>query len=222
MDDKKRADVMEAALAELLRPLKNIPFSAVVRSLANQSILPIDRSNEDDKRLIKSLEKAASAAGNELQANPIIRARPNEVGNDVEKYVKRAVVGTGLKCESPRGASGKAKSTGYPDLLVTDNANRPTYLECKIYSAKTADSSMRSFYVSPSKDFKVSCDARHLLLAFEMEVTTTGGSSSSEYRAVGWKLADLHDLLCDVKYEFNSDNRRLYLDSALLAKGRIG
>ena len=33
------------------------------------------------------------------------------------------------------------------------------------------------------------------------------------------KLIDLHDLLCDVNYEFNSDNRRLYAPSMMLLQG---
>jgi hypothetical protein len=32
---------------------------------------------------------------------------------------------------------------------------------------------------------------------------------------------DLHDLLCDVKYEFNSDNRRLYSPSMVVLKGDL-
>jgi hypothetical protein len=30
-----------------------------------------------------------------------------------------------------------------------------------------------------------------------------------------------HDLLCDVKYEFNSDNRRLYAQSMVLMQGAL-
>jgi hypothetical protein len=50
---------------------------------------------------------------------------------------------------------------------------------------------------------------------------TTPNSRNSEYRAVSFKLVDLHDLLCDVKYEFNSDNRRLYGKEMVLAQGPV-
>ena len=156
-----------------------------------------------------------------VRQQPILRPRPNEVGNDIEPFVMRGVAAAGLKCVRPATSGGALKSTGYPDILVWDAEGRPTYLECKIFSAETANTSMRSFYLSPSDDFKVCHDARHLLMAFQMEATAQPNSRNSQYRAVAFKLVDLHDLLCDVKYEFNSDNRRLYGQGMLLAQGRV-
>ena len=80
---------------------------------------------------------------------------------------------------------------------------------------------MRSFYLSPSEAFKVSLDAKHLLLAFGMEARAVRGSRDSRYTPRSFKLVDLHDLLCDVKYEFNSDNRRLYVPDLLLLQGDV-
>jgi hypothetical protein len=80
---------------------------------------------------------------------------------------------------------------------------------------------MRSFYLSPSESFKVSVDARHLLLAFGMQASPIPGSIESMYLPKSYKLIDLHDLLCDVKYEFNSDNRRLYAMSMMLLQGDL-
>jgi hypothetical protein len=105
--------------------------------------------------------------------------------------------------------------------LVRDDEDRNTYLECKIFSDGTAHTTMRSFYLSPSDSFKVAFDARHLLLAFGMEATPVSGSGDSLYLPKSFKLIDLHDLLCDVKYEFNSDNRRLYAQSMTLLEGKI-
>jgi hypothetical protein len=101
--------------------------------------------------------------------------------------------------------------------------NRATYLECKIFAQGSADTTMRSFYLSPSESFKVSVDARHLLLAFGMQASPTAGAGSrdSKYIPLSYKLIDLHDLLCDVKYEFNSDNRRLYAPSMMLLQGNL-
>jgi hypothetical protein len=65
------------------------------------------------------------------------------------------------------------------------------------------------------------CDARHLLLAFAIQRIPIANSVMSEYRPTGFKIVDLHGLLCDVKYEFNSDNRRLYADGMILAEGRV-
>lgn len=221
MDDKQRAELLEAALAQLLQPLKNIPFSTVVRSLSGHSITPIDRNNPNDVKLIETLSEAARLCGEAVRQRPILRPRPNEVGNDIEPYVMRAVAAAGLRCERPTTAGGQLKATGYPDILVYDETGRPTYLECKIYSSDTANTSMRSFYLSPSDDFKVCHEARHLLMAFEMQAEATPNSRNSEYTAVAFKLVDLHDLLCDVKYEFNSDNRRLYAGNMVLASGKV-
>jgi hypothetical protein len=221
MDDRERAEALEEALAQFLRPLKNIPFSTVVLSLSGHSIIPIDRNDPHDEDLIEKLKRAAATCGAAVRQNPIIRPRPNEVGNDIEPYVMKGVVAAGFRCARPTTAGGALKSTGYPDIIVWDNQDRPTYLECKIYSADTANTSMRSFYLSPSDDFKVCHDARHLLMAFQMERTPLPNSSESEFRAVAFKLVDLHDLLCDVKHEFNSDNRRLYMGDMVLASGPV-
>ena len=67
----------------------------------------------------------------------------------------------------------------------------------------------------------MSVDARHLLLAFGMEASPISGSRNSTYIPKSYKLIDLHDLLCDVKYEFNSDNRRLYAPSIMLLQGDV-
>lgn len=113
------------------------------------------------------------------------------------------------------------RSTGYPDILLSDELDRPTYLECKVYGEGAAPTTMRSFYLSPSDEFKVCHDARHLLLAFGVERVSIGGTIDSEYRLRSFKLIDLHGLLCDVKYEFNSDNRRLYAAEMVLAEGTL-
>ncbi|HEX7486001.1 MAG TPA: hypothetical protein VF332_07610 [Vicinamibacterales bacterium] len=54
-----------------------------------------------------------------------------------------------------------------------------------------------------------------------MKADAVGGSRNSLYTPKSYKLVDLHDLLCDVKYEFNSDNRRLYAASMVLLQGHL-
>lgn len=221
MDDKERIDLLESALSQLLKPLKNIPFSVVVKSLSSHAIIPMDLDDLADQQLVEKISNAAKICGDSLREEPIHRPRPNEVGNDIEPYVMRAIKGAGLDCERPSTAGGALKSTGYPDIIIYDCDRRPTYLECKIFSASTANTSMRSFYLSPSDDFKVVHEARHLLLAFEMIATPVNDSRNASYVANSFKLIDLHNLLCDVKYEFNSDNRRLYAPGMILAHGKV-
>lgn len=221
MDDKERLKVLEQALAQMLKPVKGVPFSVIVKSLAEREVIQIDKANAADAELLKRLEKTIQLCAAELKSNPIKRPRPNEVGNDVEAYVMRALLQAGLTAARPTSQAGLGKSTGYPDILVRDGENRATYLECKIFANGSAETTMRSFYLSPSESFKVSVDARHLLLAFGMEASPISGSSNSTYIPKSYKLIDLHDLLCDVKYEFNSDNRRLYAPAMMLLHGEL-
>jgi hypothetical protein len=83
------------------------------------------------------------------------------------------------------------------------------YLEIKTYSPKTENSSQRTFYISPSEDFKVSRDGYHLLLAFSTEEIEEGVYSLS-----GFKLLDLFSLECQLKLEFNASNKDLYNSDA--------
>ena len=173
--------VLEQALAQMLKPLKNIPFSVIVRSLAERQVIQIDQADAADIELLKKLEKTIHLCAAELKAKPIRRPRPNEVGNDVEGYVMRALPRAGLTAARPTSQKGLGKSTGYPDILVRDAKNRATYLECKIFAQGSAETTMRSFYLSPSESFKVSVDARHLLLAFGMEASPIPESRDSTY-----------------------------------------
>ncbi|MBM3578183.1 MAG: hypothetical protein FJX40_11090 [Alphaproteobacteria bacterium] len=220
MINEEYVEKLEAALAHVLQPLKGLPFTVVVRALSNQIIFPIDRESEDDRALIGQLEKAIHACAVELRRQPIQRPRPNEVGNDIEPYVMRALAGIGYKVQRPLSKGGKGKATGYPDILFYDAKDRPCYLECKIYSDDTKDTSMRSFYLSPSDAFKVCMDARHLLLSFEMVRTPINNSNLSSFLPVAFKLVDLSALDCDMKYEFNADNRRLYSPKLVLLSGQ--
>lgn len=221
MDDKQRLERLEEVLAQMLRPVKGIPFSVIVKSISGHSILKIDLNDPIDAELIEDLKQTAVICGGLVANSPIRRPRPNEVGNDIEPFVMQAAQQVGLQTSRPVTAKGAGKSTGYPDILIRDRHQRCCYIECKIYSADTANTSMRSFYVSPSESFKVAQDARHLLLAFEMNKTPVPGTALADYVPVAYKLVDLHDLECDVKYEFNSDNRRLYSTGSILAQGRL-
>jgi hypothetical protein len=221
MDDQSRIQVLENVLQQMLKPIKDVPFDLIIKSLSQFKVIKTRPDDLADSTMLAQLEAAIMRAGRAIHRTPIRRPRPNEVGNDVEAYVMEALAAEGLRPIRPTSSNGKGKSTGYPDLLFYDRQNRPTYLECKIFAAGTDPTTMRSFYVSPSESFKVSMDARHLLLAYAMVPVAVPGSRDSEYTPIGYKLADLHDLLCDVKYEFNSDNKRLYSDRLVLLKGDI-
>lgn len=221
MNDAERVAELEKVLAQFLQPVRNIPFPIVIKAMADSAVIPIDLSIPNDVQLVNALVSAASIVKRLVDATPIQRNRPNEVGNDIEPFVMQAFGQVGLKAERPRSARGRGKQTGYPDILVYQEDQRPSYVECKVFGEDAVFSTMRSFYLSPSDNFKVCLDARHLLLAFGVNREPIPASPDSLYRPTSFKLIDLHNLKCDVKYEFNSDNVRLYEDGMVLASGEL-
>jgi hypothetical protein len=189
--------------------------------MSGHDLIPVSAAGDEDKELIAKFVDVAKLTGRLVDAEPIKRPRPNEVGNDIELFVIKAANQLRLNATRPETKDGKKKSTGYPDILILDRFGRYTYVDCKVYANGTEATTMRSFYLSPSENFKVSRDARHLLLAFGYESESINNSSNSFYRVRSYKLVDLYGLKCDVKYEFNSDNQRLYEDRHILAHGEI-
>lgn len=221
MNDKQRIDDLEAVLAQFLKPVKALPFSLIVKSMSGHDVLPVEHDQAADQALVQMLVDVAKLTGKLVSEKPIRRSRPNEVGNDIEAYVIEAATKLGLSAERPKTSSGKGKTTGYPDIILREQDGRWTYLECKIFGEGKQFTTMRSFYLSPSENFKVTVDARHLLIAFGVNREPVSSSQDSYYRATSFKIVDLFGLKCDVKYEFNSDNRRLYQGQHVLAQGKI-
>ena len=137
---------LENIIKQMLRPLKNVPFSLVIEGLSGNKVIPYDRKNGRHQEVIRLLESAAIKAGKEINKNGIKRRRVDEVGNDIEKYVKTALNKLGLNADTPSGKTGKKKSTGYPDILFW-HKNIPYYLECKTYSIDNVNTTFRSFYL---------------------------------------------------------------------------
>jgi hypothetical protein len=221
MSNDDRIAELEEVLAQFLKPIKGIPFSVIMKSVSGFCIEPISKDCQLDNELVALMIKVAELTGERLSEKPIIRPRPNEVGNDIEEYILAAIRSIGLKAERPKTIAGSLRTTGYPDILIFDRSNRPSYIECKIYEEGKKASTLRSFYLSPSKDFKVVYSARHLLIGFGVEGALIEGSRKSSYVAKSFKIVDLSGLKCDVKYEFNSDNKRLYADGAVIAAGKL-
>ena len=146
----------------------------------------------------------------------IIRTRANEVGNDIESFVKESLSEIGYQSNTPKTLGGKSKASGYPDIEFKDEYDRWHYIECKTYNIKNLNTTFRSFYLSPSKDFKVTKDAHHFGFSFEIYVDRSTGNKHI-YKVRSWKILDLSKLKLDVKYEFNSDNKTLYKEELIIA-----
>jgi hypothetical protein len=215
-DNEEYVKQLEAAIGQMLKPLKNIPFGLVIKSMTGFEVIQFDRDKVEDKNLLQKISQAAEITGREIAGmGGIKRPRPNEVGNDLEPFIEKALKSIGYAdTRTPKGKSGKGKAVGYPDREFTDNG-RAIYLELKSYAKESLNSTMRSFYLSPSDDFKVNKDALHLLIAFEIV------REGNAFFVSGWKIITVDKLLVDVKYEFNSDNKRLYASHAVLVEEKF-
>jgi len=119
----------------------------------------------------------------------------------------------------PIAKSGKKKAAGYPDIYIEDKYGRSIYADCKTYNTKTKHQTFRTFYFSPSKDPKITRDAFHLLLSFELNTAERKGKRA--FIPISWQIYTLDKLLIQVKHEFNASNKDLYAPQALLAQGKI-
>ena len=187
------------------------PFHEVIRELASNEIIPLDDSEFGKDELCATLKRVAKKASADMIRNPIIRPRPNEVGNDIETYVKEA-----LNAESDVSVLAMGLNTGYPDIKIQlHKTDEVVFLECKTFGPGKEASSMRTFYLSPGPAvrLKVDCDAMHIAISYEMN------RQENEYTPLSYKLVDLYDLPCNLKQEWQSSNKELYADERVLLSG---
>jgi len=213
---------LEKIIAQFLEPLKDIPFEVAIKAISGCEVIPFDKNNPDDAELLKDLIEAAKIATKNAYKEGIFTRRENEVGNHIEPFMIEALNMIGLKADRPETKEGKKKATGYPDILVFDRKGRPTYVECKTYNERNYQSTQRTFYFSPAErpeDFKVIYDARHLIVSFKIERVERDGKRP--FVPVYWKIFSTNNLVGQIKHEFNSTNKQMYREEALLAEGGI-
>ncbi len=222
MSNNEYTKRLENVIKQMLQPLKDIPFNLVIESMTGKKVISFDFAKSDHQKILSLLKQAALNAGKEINKTGILRPRPNEVGNDIEPYVRNALNLMDINADIPIGPSGHKKSTGYPDILFWFNEN-PYYLECKTYNIKNIKTTQRSFYLSPSDEFKVIYDAPHFIISFEIYVAGEQGNKHI-YKCKHYKILSIESLSLDIKYEFNSDNKRMYSGkdgTIILAEGEI-
>lgn len=209
---------LEATLSTLARPAKKIPFKTVIHATTGHRVLDLDTNTPAHFELRAKILKAAALAGERARTEGLAAARANEAGNQIEPFIRAALKDSGLDSRIPRTAADRARAVGYPDIEITGDV--PCYLELKTYSAATADTTQRSFYYSPSETPKVTRDAVHLLLAYELEKVERDGKPV--FIPNHWKLLTLQDLEVDLKFEFNQSNRGLYRNAkSILEEGEV-
>jgi hypothetical protein len=196
----------ERALAELTRPAKKLPFKAVIQATTSHRVLDLDTNNPAHAGLRAKILRAAALAGERARKDGLATVRPNEAGNHLESFVRAALQEAGLDARIPHTTTDRAQAAGYPDIEIAGPVH--CYLELKSYNAATVNTTQRSFYYSPSETPKVTRDAVHLLLAYELEKVERDGKTLFLPRH--WRLLTLQDLEVDLKFEFNQSNRGLY------------
>jgi len=183
---------------DLVHGMADVPLPLIIDALTGREVL--SWSGED----AAPLKSTAAAVLARINSAGIEARRVNEAGNVVERHVLAGLEENGFAAGRPAGASGRVSAAGYPDLEATHDG-RHYYVEVKSFSSSTIDSTQRTFYLSPSTDFKVTRDAVHLLIAVELVAEQAGC-----YRAQSVRWLDLSRLRCDLKHEFNASNRDLY------------
>jgi hypothetical protein len=167
MNNPEYTEKLENIIKQMLRPLKNIPFNLAIEAMTEKKVISFDFLKDDHKDVLELLKQAALKAGTEINKTGIVRSRPNEVGNDIENYIKNALNSLELNADIPTGPSGNKKAVGYPDIIF----RHKNIYKCKHYT-----------------------------------------------------ILSIEALSLDVKYEFNSDNKRLYSGkdgTIILSEGKV-
>lgn len=215
-------EVLEQAL-DKLKSTGEILFPQAIKSIFNHEVITMQKNNPEHKKIISRLEEVAENATTNAYEDGIMRPRPNEVGNDMEPYVKRALKKIGFKAETPRKRSGGRKSTGYPDIYFEDDTGKPYYLEIKTFNQNNINTKQRAFYLSlPKKgEEKINHDAPHILMSFQIETENRPETPNNKtcYIPVAWKLVSLDSMKLKIKNEFNASNHEMYQENSILSEG---
>jgi len=106
MKDENYVWRLESVIKQMLTPLKDIPFNLVIECLTGKKVIPFDSQNPEDRELLEILKEVAIVGGKEINKNGIKSRRPNEVGNYIEAFVKKALQQYALNPDVTGGATG--------------------------------------------------------------------------------------------------------------------
>ncbi len=119
MDD--RVEQLETVLRAFLKPVKNQPFSLIIKALTGHEVLPFDLNDADTADLFALLKTATEAAANTSKIEGIFAGRPNEAGNAVEPFILQALKDAGLDAQKPRNRQGIAPEFQEATLVAWAN-----------------------------------------------------------------------------------------------------
>src|SRR5438034_5291957 len=188
--------------------LRGVPFSEVIFDTTGKKVIRFDASNPVDQRMAKAIAAACDETMKRLNApGSAIQnvGRINEVSSHFEDSLRELLNATsGLSCDFPLTAEGKAQRSGYPDLRIVDlETKRVFYLDPKLYAAGSRDSSFRTFYFEPKRTTNKARDhAVHFIVGFQHEPRDGSSSPSSMWKFTRWDLVDLSHFEVKLKAEF--------------------
>ncbi|NBB79379.1 MAG: hypothetical protein GVY36_08035 [Verrucomicrobia bacterium] len=201
--------------------LEDVRFAEVAEAVSGCQVLPIDTSDPVDAAMVGEV---AAALDDLLEVmldpdNAIHSVgRVNEISRHVEDFLlERLGQGENFACSIPVNASGNVRRSGYPDLRFEhEPSGRVFYIDPKVFREGSERSSFRTFYFEPKgATNKIRDDASHIIVGIAHR-----GKVEGRWRLEAWKLVDLIDFRVRLKAEFQSSNRELYQESAVLREGR--
>jgi hypothetical protein len=171
----------------LSKELGKVDFPLVVKLSTGYDVIPINYSNESDKKFIDTLNgilkkflKTSASTRSRYQGN-----RVNEVGRRIEETIVNEMNKMPLSVK-------RLGKTGYPDIEISCQ-DLISYLEMKTSSVKEK-SGFRYFYYTSGD--KIKNNARHLLLDIAVTEENPG-----YWKVEKWSLSDLSKLTVRLKNE---------------------
>src|SRR5579884_3697882 len=106
---------LEETISRFLMPLRDIRFSIVIKAITGFTVIPFDKKDASDRKLLEKLVKAIHNATKAAFNKGIFTNRPNEVGNHIEPFVRKALndIGVSASIQQPR-----KESTKLPAILI--------------------------------------------------------------------------------------------------------
>jgi hypothetical protein len=201
--------------------LEDVRFAEVAEAVSACKVLAVDTTKALDAAMLAHVQASLDAMLLELAKpeNPIHAVgRVNEISRHVEDFLlSRLNASEAYECTIPPNATGRAQRSGYPDLrLVHTASGRVFYIDPKVYKLGSETSSFRSFYFEPKRETnKILDKASHLIVGIAHT-----GKVEGRWQLVAWKVVDLINFRVRLKAEFQSSNRELYRDEAVLSESQ--
>ena len=140
--------------------------------------------------------------------------RVSEIIRHIENFLwSRLNNAEPYECSISANATGRTLRSGYPDLSLVHSASELVfYIDPKVYKLGSVTSSFCSFYFEPKLETnKILDNASHLVVGI-----AHSGKLEGRWHLDKRKVIDLINFRVQLKAEFQSSNRELYMDDAVL------